>query len=168
MKIIDEILKVAGEQRKEVQEMLKNPDIELSSPKKKFVSDALQEIDQLTGVLKDMQQMFNNIDNKVTWQKINLGKGTEAWGLKLQDAQFFVALERLQRNSYRVSIREIVHYKAEKKFIEKIFRQKGKAENYVQQYMKSILAEHKDIIDKEEFFTGTINLLLNKTTNEKI
>lgn len=158
MKIIDEILKVAGEQRKEAQEMLKNPDIELSSAKKKFVSDALLEIDQLTDALKDIQQMFKNIDTNVTWQKI-IGKGMEAWILKLQDAQFCVVLERPQRNSYRVLIREIVQYRAEKKFIEKIFRQKGEAENYVRQYMKSILIEHKDIIDKEEFFKGLNQLM---------
>lgn len=158
MKIIDEMFKVASEQRKEAQEMLENPDIELSSNKKKFVKDALREIDQLTEALKDVQQAFKTINTNITWQKVNYGKGINAWVLKLQDAQFCVALEKLQKN-YRVVIKEDVRYRAEKKLIEKLFRQKSEAENYVRQYMEDVLAEHKDIIDREEFFVGFNKLL---------
>lgn len=153
MKIIDEMLKVAGEQRKEAQETLENPDVKLSSDKKKFVEDALREIDQLTEALKDVQQMFEAINTNITWQKLNCGKGINVWVLKLQDAQFCVALEKLQKN-YRAVIKENVRYRAEKKLIEKLFRQKSEAENYVRQYMEDVLAEHKDIIDREEFFVG--------------
>jgi hypothetical protein len=147
------MLKVASEQRKEAQEMLKNPDIELSSDKKKFVKDALREIDQLTETLKDVQQAFKTINTNITWQKVNYGKGINAWVLKLQDAQFCVTIEKLQKN-YRVTIKEDVRYRAEKKLIEKLFRQKSEAENYVRQYMEDVLAEHKDIIDREEFLWG--------------